>query len=102
MTTVAVRKSRDSTYEKRTESNRYSVYPKLITFHPPSVAYDASTVPSVTLPNPYSNDRYQNVRFKALPPISSTSNERPRRFRIDFRLHIGVDFFADNVYTTSR
>ncbi|KAK0432593.1 hypothetical protein EV421DRAFT_1910851 [Armillaria borealis] len=76
--------SRDSTYEKRTESNRYSVYLNLITFHPPSVAYDASTVPSVTLPNPYPNDRYQNTFVSILgstslpimstPPPDETSN----------------------------
>ncbi|SJL02973.1 related to Chitin synthase 5 [Armillaria ostoyae] len=38
--------SRDSTYEKRTESNRYSLASNSDTFHPSSAAYDASTVES--------------------------------------------------------
>lgn len=38
--------SRDSTYERRTDSNRYSIASNSDTFHPSSAAYDGSTVES--------------------------------------------------------
>ncbi|KAK0421710.1 hypothetical protein EV421DRAFT_1746500 [Armillaria borealis] len=83
----------DSTYEKRTESNRYPVYLNLDTFHPPSVAYDATMVES-------SLHLSLSTTQRTIQSLAAYLRRETETFSPSF---ISIfDFFADNVCTASR